>query len=176
VAIPPDTKDWTWVITSACPECGFDARRHPRGSTASVLRAVSKAWDTALARDSVRTRERPDRWSTLEYGCHVRDAHRVFGGRLDSMLREDDPTFPNWDQDETARLERYDQQDPTAVARELVTAANVLAARFDSVTEPQWSRRGTRSNGSVFTVETLGSYALHDVVHHLWDVGSPFEL
>ena len=27
-----------------------------------------------------------------------------------------------------------------------------------------------RSNGTVFTVETLGRYHLHDVVHHLWDV------
>ena len=39
-----------------------------------------------------------------------------------------------------------------------------------------WDRRGTRSNGSVFTVESLGRYHLHDVVHHLWDVrwvGSP---
>jgi hypothetical protein len=33
-----------------------------------------------------------------------------------------------------------------------------------------WGRRGTRSNGDVFTVESLGRYHLHDVVHHLWDV------
>ena len=35
----------------------------------------------------------------------------------------------------------------------------------------QWQRTGRRSNGSAFTVETLGRYHLHDVVHHLWDVG-----
>ena len=23
--IEPDTKDWTWVLSSACAECGFDA-------------------------------------------------------------------------------------------------------------------------------------------------------
>jgi hypothetical protein len=23
-AITPDTKDWTWVLERACPECGFD--------------------------------------------------------------------------------------------------------------------------------------------------------
>jgi len=27
-----------------------------------------------------------------------------------------------------------------------------------------------RSNGDVFTVETLGRYHLHDVLHHSWDV------
>jgi hypothetical protein len=25
----------------------------------------------------------------------------------------------------------------------------------------------------VFSVSSLGRYSLHDVVHHLWDVGAP---
>jgi hypothetical protein len=29
-----------------------------------------------------------------------------------------------------------------------------------------------RSNGDEFTVESLGRYHLHDVVHHLHDVGA----
>jgi len=29
-----------------------------------------------------------------------------------------------------------------------------------------------RSNGSQFTVETLAVYFLHDVEHHLYDVGA----
>jgi hypothetical protein len=33
-----------------------------------------------------------------------------------------------------------------------------------------FSRTGTRSNGSEFRVDTLLQYFLHDVVHHLWDV------
>ena len=35
---------------------------------------------------------------------------------------------------------------------------------------PQWDRPGRRSNGSVFTVDTLARYHLHDVEHHLHDV------
>ncbi|MET0797746.1 MAG: DinB family protein, partial [Rhodococcus sp. (in: high G+C Gram-positive bacteria)] len=23
--IEPDTKNWTWVLDSACPDCGFDS-------------------------------------------------------------------------------------------------------------------------------------------------------
>ena len=34
----------------------------------------------------------------------------------------------------------------------------------------QWERTGRRSNGDLFTVQTLGVYHLHDVTHHLWDV------
>jgi len=36
----------------------------------------------------------------------------------------------------------------------------------------QWSRPGRRSNGSVFTMESLGLYYLHDGQHHLHDVGA----
>ena len=46
----------------------------------------------------------------------------------------------------------------------------MLADRFDAVGADQWERRGFRSDGSVFTVESLGRYLMHDPVHHLWDV------
>jgi hypothetical protein len=38
------------------------------------------------------------------------------------------------------------------------------------VTDEEWSNRGLRSNGSRFTVLTLGQYMAHDLVHHVWDV------
>jgi hypothetical protein len=116
--------------------------------------------------------ERPteDRWSPLEYGCHVRDLFRIFDGRLVLMLTEDNPTFENWDQDATAAEGDYGTQHPGTVATALYEAASVLAGRFENVEEGQWKRPGTRSNGSLFTVESLGIYLIHDPVHHLWDV------
>jgi hypothetical protein len=40
------------------------------------------------------------------------------------------------------------------------------------VTPDQFERPGRRSNGSVFTVRTLGQYFAHDLAHHLHDVGA----
>jgi len=40
------------------------------------------------------------------------------------------------------------------------------------VKEEQWSRRGIRSDGSIFTVDSIARYLMHDPVHHLWDVGA----
>jgi hypothetical protein len=88
------------------------------------------------------------------------------------MLEEDNPVFPNWDQDETAREERYELQQPELVSGELLDGSTAHAERFDGVQDSQWTRPGTRFNGSHFTVETIGAYGLHDVVHHLWDVTS----
>jgi hypothetical protein len=112
-------------------------------------------------------------WSPLEYACHVRDVHVLFAERLRLMLDEDEPTFANWDQDATAVESDYGSQDPTTVAVELIEAAGTIAGVYAGVAREDRQRRGTRSNGDVFTVESLGSYHLHDVVHHLHDVGAP---
>ena len=87
------------------------------------------------------------------------------------MLDRDAPVFENWDQDETAVADRYGEQDPATVAAELTAAGASFAAAYAQVPSDAWERTGIRSNGSEFTVLTLGQYGLHDLRHHLWDVG-----
>lgn len=169
-AIVPDGKDWTWVLDRPCPECGFEASRATPDRFAEVVRDNATTWQAVLTVDGATDRPDPATWSALEYACHVRDVHRVFEGRLRLMLEEVDPQFPNWDQDETAIAERYGEQDPATVAEELMEAAVAVAERYESVPPDAWGRRGLRSNGSEFTVESLGQYHLHDIVHHAWDV------
>ena len=96
--------------------------------------------------------------------------------QLERQLHEDDPKFANWDQDETAIAERYDLQDPSTVADEVLAAAAALADAYDTVTGDQWSRPGVRSDGSAFTVESFGRYFLHDPIHHIDDVHRGFDM
>lgn len=168
--IAPDVKDWTVVVESGCTECGFAPTDVAPAALAGTVRDLVPRWVAALHRPGVRVRPAPTTWSVLEYGAHVRDVHRVFDERLHRMLTEDDPQFANWDQDATAVEDRYDLQDPALVADELARAADAFADRLASVRDDQWDRPGRRSNGSVFTVSTLGQYFLHDVVHHLHDI------
>jgi SAM-dependent methyltransferase len=172
-SIVPDTKDWTWVLNEPCPECGFVAADLDRAELGRLVRDDAVGWAAVLQQPGAT--ERPDEttWSPLEYACHVRDVHRIFGERLDLMLEQDEPTFANWDQDETAIAERYDLQDPAVVGPELVAAAAAVAAKYDALVgapEETWARRGFRSNGSEFTVDSLARYHLHDVLHHSHDV------
>jgi SAM-dependent methyltransferase len=109
-------------------------------------------------------------WSPLEYACHVRDVNELFAHRVRQMLGGDDPTFENWDQDRAAVEADYGSQKPVVVASEVVAAADVVAALYESVEGEQWRRTGTRSNGDRFTVDTLARYHLHDLVHHAHDV------
>ena len=169
--IVPDDRDWTWVLHEVCPECEFDVRTFAVEAVGELIRDNAEAWRAQLAVDEVAVRARPDRWSTLEYGAHVRDVYRLYAVRLEQMLREDDPLYANWDQDATAIAERYGEQDPVTVADELFAAATALADTFDRIGGDQWQRPGRRSDGASFTVETFARYLIHDPVHHLWDVG-----
>jgi hypothetical protein len=170
-AVPPDTKDWTWTLRERCPDCGFDAAGVPAADIATRVTASTDPWPTVLGRPDATTRPNPTTWSPLEYACHVRDVCRLFEQRLTSMLERDAPAFANWDQDETARSERYAEQDPAVVAREVAQAAASFAGAYAAVPADAWQRAGLRSDGSQFSVLTLGQYALHDLIHHLWDVG-----
>ncbi|WP_446665393.1 DinB family protein [Flexivirga sp. B27] len=171
--IVPDDKDWTWVVERRCPECEFEAGAI-RGEAlgAHILRAVER-WPEVLHRPDARERKRPGVWSDLEYGAHVRDVLGVFDGRLRLMLEHVDPAFDDWDQDAAAVEGTYAEQSPLTVAAQIGPAADILATRFDTVPDEAWQRTGRRSNGSAFTVLTLGQYCLHDLVHHAHDVGAP---
>ena len=168
--IEPDTKDWTWVLERACEECGFDAAAIDRVDLGAMLRDNAAGWQRVLAAPEATQRPGPAVWSPTEYAAHVRDVHRMFAGRVGLMLSEDDPTFANWDQDETALAERYDLQDPARWHRTCWRRPTRSRRRTTRWRGTTGMRRGTRSNGSVFTVDSLGRYHLHDVVHHLWDV------
>ena len=173
--IEPDEKDWTWVLDRPCPDCGFEASDHPRERLGAGIRRVALRWRPLLDRPLAAERPRPDQWSALEYGAHVRDVFTICLGRLQKMLAEDDPTFMNWDQDATAVEDGYSGQDPFEVARQLEAAAIAFAEAYDAVEDVQWARTGTRSDGARFTVESFGRYVLHDPVHHVWDVKQGYD-
>lgn len=166
----PDSKDWTWTLHRPCPECGFDPRDVQPIAIPALVRDASSRWPAVLARVDASDRPEPTVWSPLEYACHIRDVLRLFGERAELIRREDGPTFANWDQDETALAERYWEQQPAVVAEQIRAATGPAAAAFEGVAPEEWERRGTRSNGSQFTLATLGTYVLHDLYHHVWDV------
>ena len=101
----------------------------------------------------------------------MRDVFRLYDERLHLMLDEDDPTFANWDQDETAVADRYGEQDPADRRRRARGCGDRSpSTSFDAVTAEQRGRTGTRSDGARFTIESFARYLVHDPIHHLWDV------
>lgn len=170
--IPPDTKDWTWVLGRPCPECGAEVGRIDVAEVPGIVRSTVPRWRAALAGPEVGARPGPAVWSPLEYGAHVRDVQRVFLARLQLMLGEDGARFADWDQDAAAAQGGYAGLDPAEVADELATGADELAAAVARLAPELEGRRGVRSDGFEFTVRTLLQYFVHDTLHHLHDVGA----
>ena len=143
--IDPDTKDWTWVLEKACPECGFDASRCSDAGVAGLVRENAGVWQELLDDGAIHVGPPyPSTWSTLEYACHVRDVYLRYGTRIESMLTRDDPLFENWDQD--------------------------VATLLEGVVGEEWERRGRRSDGASFHIGSIARYMIHDPIHHVWDV------
>ena len=170
-AVTPDTKDWTWVLQRQCPECGFEAGAVIAPQVAEEVLSLTAPWHQVLERADVRERPAPGVWSPLEYACHVRDVCRVFEARVQQMLARDGARFADWDQDAAAVEGHYAEQDPQVVAEELAEAAVATSRAFEGAAGEDWTRHGVRSDGSEFTMLTLGQYLLHDLAHHLVDVG-----
>jgi len=168
--IVPDDKDWTWVLREPCPECGFVAADVDPATVGPSIAGHVERWEAVLRREDVGERPAPDRWSDVEYACHVRDVFTVFAGRIEQMLRDDPAHFANWDQDAAAIEGDYAHAVPAEVAVGLAAEGGRLATALARVTGADWQRRGLRSNGSEFTTATLTQYLLHDLEHHLVDV------
>ena len=83
-----------------------------------------------LACDDAALRHRPsaDVWSALEYACHVRDVLLVMRERVLQVLREPSPpAFTPMGRDERVRDDRYAEQSPNDVPRQITDAAAMLA-------------------------------------------------
>lgn len=166
---PSETKNWTRLLGQPCPECGFDGASVPRDDIGPRLRQAAMAWEALLGDPLVRVRPSTQVWSPLEHGCHVRDLLVLFRYRVRLTRYRTEPRYAKWDEVEAAVRERYGDQDPARVAREIVEAARRVAEDFESLGDGDWERSGRRTDGVQLTVETLGHYLLHELTHHAAD-------
>lgn len=170
MSITPDTKDWTWVLNNACPECGCAAQNFALEDIAPTARSIEPLWRDALSAPHASQRPAPQVWSVVEYGAHIADVLTIMRERLELMLAYDNPNFANWDQDQAALDGGYAQCEADTVMTQISSNLELFASAYEHVQPEQQDRTGMRSNGSAFTVLTLGQYALHDLIHHGWDV------
>lgn len=169
--IEPDTRDWADVLEAGCPECGFTGHEDVT-SVPDFATASAETWNEVLTRPNARGRTQPDRWSDVEYAAHVRDILDLFRERTHLIITQESPTLPNFDGDAVAVESDYRNQDPAEVAVELRAAALAYAAGLSQVSGDQWDRVGYRADGREFTVTSLTRYGLHELKHHLHDVGA----
>jgi hypothetical protein len=151
---------------------------YDEGEARRAADAIVDGADTLAGRlverdvDHVRARPAPATWSTLEYGCHVRDVLLVQRERVLEARRTDTPAPTPMGRDERVAHDGYAEQAPGDVARQLRDAAALFAnvlRRVDAAGD--WDRTivynyPTRVERSLRWVAV---HTVHEVTHHLYD-------
>ncbi len=160
-----------------CGECGFDYYAFVRHEIPDRLRALAQDHADRLGETpSAYARQRPSEgWSALEYGCHVRDVLVNQRDRIALTQVEDQPEFTPMGgvgREQLAVDQRYDLQDPSTVAAEVVRAADALAGPLASLDDVGWARTGVYGypTREVRDVDWIARHTVHELHHHLGDV------
>jgi DinB superfamily len=112
--------------------------------------------------DRLTTRAFPGKWTAAEIVHHLSDSETVSGIRLRRLLAEERPVINGYDQDEYARLLRYQERpiEPSFENFRAVRATTTQLLRLMS--EADWQRQGWHSESGAYTAETwLQIYAVH---------------
>jgi hypothetical protein len=157
-----------------CAECGFDYESLGRGQVLAALASLAdehRLLLTSVPPERLTDHPRTASWSPLEYGCHVRDMLRFQRERIALAQAEKTPRFASMRRDERAAEEHYNDQDPLAVADEIVTAARELTGALAALDDHGWLRAGLYPwpVPEVRTVEWIGRRTTHELAHHLFD-------
>jgi hypothetical protein len=83
--VPADDRDWTYVISDGCADCGFTPQRPE--DTGDRLRASIPQWTAALSVAEALQRPEPTVWSTLDQDATAIEG-RYFEQRPDVVAGE----------------------------------------------------------------------------------------
>jgi hypothetical protein len=110
-------------------------------------------------------RPAPSEWTAREIVHHLADSETISTIRLRRLLAEDAPVIVAYDQDEYARVLRYDRRwEASFAVFAAVRAAN--AELLELLDEDDWARAGTHSEDGPYSIERwLELYAAHGHDH-----------
>jgi hypothetical protein len=166
----------TTVTTVRCDGCGFEWGSVPQDQVVERLDASVFSYTERLAATEpadLRRRPDPDVWSALEYACHVRDVLLVMRERFLLVLRSSSPpAFTPMGRDERVVHDRYAEQSPRDVSRQLVDAAAMLTFVFDGMNAEQWDLSCIYGypEPAERSLAWVAQQVVHEAEHHLTDL------
>jgi hypothetical protein len=159
-----------------CDSCEFEWGSVPRDEVAARLGAATAGLAerlTATAPDDLRRRPDPEVWSAIEYACHVRDVLLVMRERVLLILRSSSPpAIAPMGRDERVVHDRYREQAPADVSRQLLDAAAMLVFLFDGIDDELWGLTCIYGypEPAERTLAWVAQHVVHEAEHHLADL------
>jgi len=162
-----------------CEECGFDydLAQAPASGPAIIDGVAEVTGLLGAAGEDLRARQQPSVWSSLEYGCHLRDVLLVQRERVLAARRMDRPTFDPMGRDERVEHDGYAEQKPADVARQLSDAAHLFANVLGRLGPEDWDRNVSYNYPKPLerSLRWVAVHTVHEVRHHLLDVRRQLE-
>jgi hypothetical protein len=157
-----------------CAACGFDYELDQAEHAGAAIVAGVDPLAEVLERTDVdlRTRREPDRWSPLEYGCHVRDVLLVQRERVLAACLTDTPSFDPMHRDGRVAHDGYAEQNPRDVGRQLRDAALLFTNVLARLAPEEWDRTVMYNYPAPWerSLRWVAEHTEHEVQHHLLDV------
>jgi hypothetical protein len=166
----------------SCDECAFSYSSIPENEIGAVLRHYGNQvvdwlslgddgadeWEHAL-----RQKPLPEVWSVIEYAGHLALVLEVQHDRVQRALVETTPDFVPTGMDARIVADRVNERPAATVRSEFGEQLVRLASAFDSLDAARLSRTGIY-NWPVRAERTLawvGRHTIHELRHHLGDIG-----
>jgi MOSC domain-containing protein YiiM len=156
-----------------CAECGFDGARWTDQDVVTSLVVAQELWRGYLQdapQAVLQTRAEPGRWSVAEYTDHLREV--MFGARLLATCARDTPGLDLGPEPGPADLTPEVRTiDLPAALMGLAVEAHQLRTLLDDVGPSAWPEHTVTFGGHTRDLGWIGRHALHDLMHHLHDIG-----
>jgi DinB family protein len=115
---------------------------------------------------TLRRPEKPGKWCVLEVAQHLADTELVYGYRVRTILTQDTPPIPGYDQDTWARTLRYRELPVAQVLAQIAALRTANLRLYRSLDAAQLRRVGLHSERGPESVgHTLRMIGAHDLVH-----------
>lgn len=161
-------------MTDPCAGCGFTYDLSRAISAGDDIRAMAAEVVALLCNSAIDTRRRarPDVWSPLEYGCHLRDVLLVQRERVLAARRLEGADCASMGREERAGHDGYNEQDPLAVARQLGDAATLFSNVLTRLAADDWARTVVYHypETSERSLRWVAVHTAHELRHHLLDI------
>ena len=138
-----------------------DVQNALKTQMAEVRRVAS-----AVGPDRETYRYAPGKWSIREMLGHVGDGERIFGHRAFCISRNEKASLPGFDENAYVANARFNERSLGTLVDELDALRGVHLSLFSSLSDEEWSRKGT-ANGNPVSVAALAFMMVGHVRHHL---------
>lgn len=175
------------TVDYTCPDCGFDFRSTSPRDCSGTIRSLPRRYRAVLTRtlgqeedveEIVRRRPADGVWSALEYTAHAAQMIDMSAPNLRQIITEDHPHLYQFDPDQQAEEQDYNDWTILQAIGELESACADLSMAIEYVPSDQWNRvgefdaglRGPDAVAGEKEAIDVARNAVHEGVHHLRDI------